>query len=81
MRTLRTVVLAVVDGASESDHVACGPALSLARHLQQAVMMQQLLVEGAHVAAGEGMQRLAQQTEALGSLQPVFVAVVVQTLR
>lgn len=62
-----------------SDHVPSGPALSLTRPLQRAVSLQQLFVEGAHAAAGERMQRLLQQREAVGRLEPVLVAVVIQT--
>lgn len=64
---------------SRSNHVAYGPALCLTRPPQRAVVVQQLLVEGAHAAAGEGMQRSLEQLEALGSLYPVLVAVIVQT--
>lgn len=59
--------------------VASGPALCLTQPPQRAVVVQQLLVEGAHAAAGEGMQRSLEQLEALGSLYPVLVAVIVQT--
>lgn len=64
---------------SRSNRVASGPALCLTQPPQRAVVVQQLLVEGAHAAAGEGMQRSLEQLEALGSLYPVLVAVIVQT--
>lgn len=64
---------------SRSNRVASGPALCLTQPPQRAVVVQQLFVEGAHAAAGEGMQRSLEQLEALGSLHPVLVAVVVQT--
>lgn len=69
------------EGGFRSDRVACGLALCLCRTQppQRAVLAQQLFVEGAHAAAGEGMQRSLEQPEALGSLYPVLVAVVVQT--
>lgn len=66
-RILRTIGGAVEDGG-QSDQIASGPALSLTRHFQRAVTVQQLLVEGPHVAAGEGLQRPPQQREAVGSL-------------
>lgn len=66
---------------SRSDRVASGLALCfcLTQPPQRAVVAQQLFVEGAHAAAGEGMQRSLEQLEAMGCLYPVLVAVVVQT--
>lgn len=67
--------------ADWSDRVASGSALSLTRLPQQAVVLQQLSVEGAHLAADEGMQTLPQQQQAPGRLQPVLVLPVVETGR
>lgn len=67
--------------ADWSDRVASGSALSLTRLPQQAVALQQLPVEGAHVAADERVQSLPQQQQTAGRLQPVLVLPVVETGR